>query len=346
MIGDRHADNFDYTALPDKGRLISVVIPAYNEEQCVDELASRLSAVADDLRYRYDFEFIIVENGSVDSTFARLADIHHRDPRFKVLQLSRNFGMEGAVTAGLRYATGDAAVIMCADLQDPPEMIPAFIEKWEAGYQNVYAIVADRSDEGLVRRTATRAFYWLLNRVNKHPVPKNVSDFRLVDRRMYQTINGMNERNRMLRTMWGWVGFSSIGIPYIRPPRHGGTSTYRLLGNIGFALHGIASSTTTPLKLIPFFGLTLSALSFVLLGAFVVRWLFAGVPFSGFGTIVALMLLMFGLLFLFLGIVSEYIGIIYEEVRNRPMFIAKTTLGLDISISQGALQHALLSREA
>jgi dolichol-phosphate mannosyltransferase len=308
--------------------LVSVVIPAFNEEACVDELARRLTLVSESLSDRYDFEFVVVENGSVDTTFPRLLAIRERDPRFKIIRFSRNFGIEGALTAALRVVQGDAAIIMCADLQDPPEMFPQFIAKWEAGYQNVYGVITRRKGEGWLRPRLTAGFYWLLNRLNQHPVPQNVSDFRLVDRKMYTALNNMGERNRMLRTMWGWIGYKSIGIEYERQARHGGKSTYHLFRNIGFALHGIASSSATPLKIIPMFGLTLSATSFLVLIGFVIRWFVQGVPFGGFGTIVALMLLLFGLLFLFLGIVTEYIGIIYEEVRNRPIFIASETYGL------------------
>lgn len=308
-------------------KTISVVAPAYNEEACVDELARRLTAIAEGLAPKYRFEFIIVENGSADGTYEKLLAIHAKDARFKIVRLSRNFGMEGAVTAGLRHARGDAAVVMCADLQDPPEIIPTFIERWEEGHDNVYGIVTRRADEGKLRRALTSVYYWLLNRANKHPVPRNVSDFRLVSRKMYETLNALPERHRMLRSMWGWIGFRSIGVPHERPPRHGGVSTYRLLGNIGFGLHGIAASSITPLKLIPSFGLFFSVLSFLSLLAFVVRWVALGVPFPGFGTIVALLLGLFGLLFLLLGVQSEYIGMIFEEVRGRPHYIVDTRQG-------------------
>lgn len=327
---------------------ISVVVPAFNEGECVDELTRRLAAVAADLSPKYQFEFVMVENGSVDDTFSKLLRIHQADPRFKILRFSRNFGIEAAVTAGLRYADGDAAVIMCADLQEPPELIPALIAQWELGYDNVYGIVRNRHDEGGLRRALTRVFYWLVNRLNAHPVPENVSDFRLVDRKMYETLNQLDERNRMLRTMWGWIGGTSTGVPFDRMPRHGGRSTYQLGRNIAFALRGIMSSSTTPLKLIPFFGLTLSVFSFVLLVGFAIRWFLLGVPFNGFGTILALMLLLFGLLFLLLGMVSEYVGLIFEEVRGRPIYVATEKLGWadrelgeagEISIGDGARQR-------
>jgi glycosyltransferase involved in cell wall biosynthesis len=314
-------------------RLISIVVPAYDESECVDELAARLRAVFAPLAPRYDFEAVIVENGSADDTYEKLLAIRAADPRFKILRLSRNFGAEGAVTAGLRLATGDAAVIMCADLQDPPEVIPRFIERWEQGYENVYGVITRRKDEGLVRRAATAAFYWLIDKLNDRPVPRNVSDFRLVDRRAYAALNAMRERNRMMRTMWSWIGFSSVGVEHERPPRHGGKSTYAFFRNVRFALSGIVASSVAPLKLIPFFGLGLSALSFVAIVVLAVDWILYGVPFAGYGTIVALILLMFGLLFLFLGIISEYVGMIFEEVRGRPSFIESARHGFDDAAS-------------
>jgi len=310
-------------------RLVSVVVPAFNEEACIGELATRLRGVAATLCPAYAFEFIIVENGSVDSTYAQLLTITGEDSRFRVIRLSRNFGMEGAVTAGLRKARGDAAVIMCADLQDPPELIPKFIEYLEQGYDNIYGRIIKRSDEGRLRQYLTRIFYWLLHRANDGRVPQGVSDFRMVSRRMYRVLNALPERHRMLRAMWSWIGFRSIGVPYVRPPRHGGRSTYALLRNIYFALHGIASSTTTPLKLIPIAGLSLSGFSFVGLLFMSLRWVMGGVPFNGFGTIVALQLGLFGLLFLLLGVLSEYVGMIFEEVRARPMYVVETEHGFE-----------------
>jgi len=309
---------------------ISVVVPAYNEEDCVDELLRRLSLVSETLAAQFEMEFIVVENGSADSTFGKLLALRKRDPRLKVLRLSRNFGAEGAVTAGLRYATGDCAVIMSADLQDPPELIPQFVARWKQGYDNVYGVIERRTDEGLVRQVLTRVFYRLISSLNPQPVPENVSDFRLVSRVVYETLNRMNEKHRMLRTMWGWIGFKSTGLPYVRPARFGGKSTYALFGNINFAVHGILASSVTPLKLIPIFGLAVSSCSFALLGILAVRWIVFGVPFAGFGTIVALILCLFGFLSLFLGIISEYVGMIFEEVRERPHFVMAEAYGVEI----------------
>ncbi|GAC1546511.1 MAG: glycosyltransferase family 2 protein [Candidatus Velthaea sp.] len=317
-------------------KTISIVVPAFNEEACVDELAARLRSVFATLSPRYDFEAIIVENGSVDRTYERLLAIRAADSRFKILRLSRNFGAEGAVTAGLRRATGDAAVIMCADLQDPPEVIPRFIEAWERGYDNVYGIITNRDGESALRKIATRGFYWLLNKLSEQPVPRNVSDFRLVDRRAYTSLNLMRERHRMMRSMWGWLGFPSTGVEHRRPERFGGKSTYAFFRNVKFALRGIMASSVAPLKVIPLFGICLSALSFIALPVLAIIWFVVGVPFAGFGSLVALMLAMFGLLFLFLGMLAEYVGMIFNEVRERPSFILWAQHGFAESDAEGA----------
>jgi dolichol-phosphate mannosyltransferase len=310
-------------------KLISIVTPLYNEEANVDELFLRLTAVFDSLADRYDFEVIAVENGSIDGTYAKLLAVRSRDARWKIIHLSRNWLMEGGMTAGLAHARGDAAVIMASDLQDRPELIPRFIEKWEEGYENVYQVINRRPDESAFRRLATRAFYNIINGLSETPVPRNASDFRLVDRRAYAAFNAMSERNRMVRAMWGFLGFRSCGIESERAARSGGKSKFKYFQIIGFAVRAILSYSYMPLRVIPFFGLACAALSFVLLIGFVIRAFVYGVPFDGFGTITTLVLMLFGFLFLFLGIFSEYIGMIYTESRRRPAYIIRELHGLN-----------------
>ena len=308
-------------------KLVSVVIPAYNEEANVDELAQRLAGVFDS-EPGYDFEAILVENGSHDSTFERALAAHDKDARFKVIQLSRNFRMDGGLTAGLNYATGDAAVLMAADLQDPPELIHEFLRKWEEGYDIVYQVVTERQGTGPIRRMNSQLFYWLAGRLTDGRIPRNVSDFRLVDRRVYETVNVMEERNRFVRGLFAWVGFQSVGVEHERPPRTGGVSGAHTFGVIDLAFKGIFAHSYKPLRLISLFGLFLSALSFLAIIAFAIRFVVSGVPFAGFGTIVCLFLLLFGFLFTMLGIVSEYVGLIYEEVKQRPNFVVRREVGI------------------
>lgn len=309
---------------------ISVAIPAYNESTNVPVLAERLRTVFDlDLAGRYDLEVVICENGSFDETWQALAAEHDRDRRFKVVQLSRNFHMEGGMMAALAHVTGDACVIMSADLQDPPELIPAMLERWETGDEIVYTVITERHGESRFRKASAEAFYWLINKTSDTPVPRNASDFRLVDRIAYQAFNELPETGRMVRALWGWVGFRSSGIEYERAAREGGTSKFRVLPTAGFAFRGILASSTTALKLIPLLGVLLSLLSFFGLAAIVVRAVFFGVPFPGFGTLASIILLLFGFLFLLLGMLAEYLGMIFNEVRARPSFIVRRTLGFE-----------------
>ena len=306
--------------------LISIVIPAYNESDCIDELARRLQAVFATVP-EYEFEVIIVENGSADDTFDKLLRIHKADARFKIVQLARNFRMDGGITAGLAHAKGAAAVIMTADLQDPPEVIPQFLAKWEEGYENVFGIVTARHGTGPIRRMNSRLFYWLAGKLTDGRLPRNASDFRLVDRKVYETINEMEERNRFMRGLFAWAGFRSIGIEHERPPRHAGESKAYSLQVLDLAFKGIFAHSYIPLKLITLTGIGLSMLSFVTLVALTVKFVAFGVPFPGFGTIVAFILLLFGVLTSMLGVVSEYIGLIYEEVKQRPNFVVRDVIG-------------------
>jgi dolichol-phosphate mannosyltransferase len=278
---------------------------------------------------RYDFETLIIENGSVDRTWEILQTINARDPRFKVIRLARNFRMDGGITAGLDYATGDAVVFMTADLQDPPELITEFIKKWEEGYENIYMHVLKRRGTGPIRSFNSRAFYWLAGKLTDNRIPKNVSDYRLLDRKVYEAVRDMKERNRFVRGLVAWVGFKSIGVEAERAERFGGVSNAHSLKVIDLAFKGIFSHSYIPLKLITMTGVVLSLTSFVSIAVFTYVWIFIGVPFAGFGTIVSVAMLAFGTLTFMLGIIAEYLGLIYEEVKGRPNFIVSDVLGVN-----------------
>ncbi len=306
-------------------KLISLIIPAYNEEDCVDELFTRLKNIFE-TEPQYDFEVVIVENGSLDSTWAKLQNIAGRDSRFKILKLSRNFRMDGGLTAGLDYIKGDACVLMTADLQDPPELIPQFLRYWEQGYENIYGVITKREGTGLIRTMNSKLFYWLAGKLTDGRIPRNASDFRLVDKKVYITVKGMTERNRFVRGLFAWAGFNSIGVPMERPPRFGGVSNAHTLKVLDLAFKGIFAHSYKPLRLITVFGFVLSALSFISILPLFFLWLFVGVPFAGFGTLVGLFLLVFGIVSLMLGILSEYVGLIYEEVKARPNYVVSEFL--------------------
>jgi dolichol-phosphate mannosyltransferase len=303
--------------------LISVAVPAFNESENIDELWRRLTQVFDQLKQTYEFEVVVCENGSVDNTYEKLLAIQSADSRLKIIQLSRNFHMEGGMLAALSQVTGDACVIMSADLQDPPEMIPQMIEHWRSDFDHVYTVITHRHGESKFRRVAAEIFYWMIDRISDTPVPRNASDFRLVDMQMYEAFNDLPEKDRMVRAVWGWLGFKSTSIEYERPARTGGTSSFNPFVTGAFAIRGMLASSLKPLKLIPLMGLILSGISFVALLVGVIRAFVEGVPTPGFGSITSLILLMFGLLFLLLSVLAEYIGMIYTETRARPTFIVR-----------------------
>jgi polyisoprenyl-phosphate glycosyltransferase len=307
-------------------KMISIVTPAYNEEAVVDELAKRLKGVMA-INERYDFEVIIVENGSWDSSFEKLEQIYKEDPRFKIVQLSRNFGTDGGITAGLNCAKGDAAVIMGADLQDPPEMITEFIKNWENGYEIVYGIINSRDGLSSLRKVLYPTFYRLINWMTNDAIPKNAGDFRLIDKKVYSAVNEMKERNRFMRGIIAWTGFKRMGIPYERPSRYAGESKADFFSALNLAMTGILSFSDLPLKISASIGFIISLLSIgmiiVELGLFFVY----GRVVPGFTTLIVVILFLFGILLSLLGVIGIYIGRIYEEVKQRPNYIVKNYVG-------------------
>lgn len=303
---------------------ISIVVPVYNEEKGISELIKQLILFAKKT-YPYQFEFILVENGSEDNSFNLLQKHAKKDRRIKVIQLSRNFGCDGGITAGMRYATGEACVILMADLQEPVELISDFIKKWEDGYDIVYGIVRKRRG-GMVRNITSRVFYKLINFMTHTKFPPNASDFRLIDRKVYETINNMSEQNKYLRGLIMWTGFSHIGIPFDRKKRFAGESKADLATIISVALNGIFSFSYLPLRLVSYLGIILTILSF-LSGIFYLSLFFIyGRVAPGAATIILITLFLFGVLFFILGVISEYIARIYEEVKQRPNFIIRKTV--------------------
>jgi dolichol-phosphate mannosyltransferase len=324
---------------------ISVVTSAYNEAECIDELARRLTDVFDQLT-DYDFEAIVVENGSEDDTFDRLRAISLRDSRFQIIQLARNFRMDGGLTAGLDAVDADAVVLMTADLQDPPEMIPRFLAQWEDGYENVYGVVTVRRGTGRIRSINSRLFYWIIGKLTGHLIPANASDFRLLDRRVYEEVRRMDERNRFVRGLVAWVGFRSIGVEHEREERFAGTSKAHSVAVLQLAVKAVFAHSQMPLVMIPLVGAGLFVASILALVALTIDWVTRGVPFPGFGTIVALMVMLFGILFCLLGIVSIYIGLIYEEVKGRPNFVIRQTVGFGSPAAQRDRAQVVSSSES
>lgn len=307
--------------------LISIIIPLYNEEGNVDELYKRLAALFKD-QQKYDFEIIAVEHGSSDSTLNKLISINKKDKRLKIVQLSRNFGSaDPGILAGLNFAKGDAAVIMMADLQEPIELISEFIDKWEQGFEVVYGVVKKRPDAGVARRTLSVLFYKILNTMTGNIFPENVSDFRLMDKKVYQVVNNMPERNKYLRGIVAWTGFKQTGIPFERVPRFAGKSKADFKTVLGVAANGIFSFSYVPLRMVTLLGFILSAVSFLVIVLQISLFIILGRGAPGVSTIVVLTSFLFGMLFLILGVIGEYLARIYDEVKQRPNFIVKDLIG-------------------
>lgn len=306
---------------------IAVIAPAFNESECVEELARQLIKVFDN-EPEYDFEAVIVENGSSDDTMDKLLAIRAADPRFKIVQLARNFTMDGGLTAGLNVIDADAAVLMTADLQDPPDLIPDMIRKWEEGFENVYGVVTERRGISPIRAMNSKLFYLLAGKLTNDRITKDASDFRLVDRRVYEAVRSMDERNRFVRGLFSWVGFKSIGIPMVRPPRFAGESKAYSMGVINMAFKGIFAHSYLPLRLITLTGFFLSFIAAISVLLLAWRFVFYGVPFPGFGTLMCAMLIGFGIVTLLLGVIGEYLALIYEEAKQRPNFVISRKVGL------------------
>jgi glycosyltransferase involved in cell wall biosynthesis len=303
---------------------IAVIAPVFNEEECVVEFINQVTRVFDD-NPEYIWRLILVENGSTDHSWDLINSSRETRKDLDVIRLSRNFGMDGGLSAGLEFAREDAVILMVSDLQDPPWAIPYFIEKWNQGYDNVFGIVSKRNGVPLLRRINSQIFYFLANKMTGNLIPKNVSDFRLLSRRCYQQLIRLKEVNPVLRGLIAWIGFESIGVPVERAPRYAGKSKAYSWKVIGLGVRAILAHSLIPLRLISLMGVILSVTSFFTLAVTTFVFLTFGVPFPGFGTLLTIILFLFGLLFLMLGMIAEYIGMTYQEVKRRPNFVVQET---------------------
>lgn len=310
-------------------KLISIVIPIFNEEGNIDPLHKEISKLVH-IEKKYSFEIIAVDHGSTDSTFAKLLRIHSKDKKFKIIQLSKNFGSaDPAIEAGLNYVTGDAAVIIMADLEEPPEVISKFLRKWEQGYEIVYGIVNQRPKNIAVsRKIASVLYYKILNLLTGNIFPENVSDFRLIDKIVYETVNKMQENNKYLRGLIAWSGFNQTGVPFKRRRRYSGQTKATFSAVLKVALNGIFSFSYAPLKMVSIMGFFLSLISFCIITYQIALFIIYGRGQPGISTIVVLNGFLFGMLFLILGVIGEYLSRIYDEVKNRPNFIVRKEIGL------------------
>ena len=310
--------------------LVSIVVPCYNEEPVIRETHSQLLTVLEQLKPD-SFEIIYVNDGSKDSTQDILEEIQIGESRVRVLNFSRNFGHQIAVTAGLDYAKGDAVVLIDADLQDPPSVILEMVKRWHDGYHVVYGMRTDRPGETRFKLWTAKIFYRLLNRLSDVTIPLDVGDFRLMDRRVVDVLRAMPERDRYLRGMVSWVGFRQIAVMYRREPRFAGESKYPLLKMLKFATDGIISFSIVPLRLAVWAGVVAIFLALGgILYALVLRLYFSETHWvRGWTSTFVAILFLGGTQLIFLGFIGEYIGRIYNEVKRRPLYILQERLGFD-----------------
>lgn len=308
---------------------IDIVTSAYNEEDCLLELFKRIANVMAS-ESKYSFRIIIIDNGSNDKTWQIITNHSLANKRILGIRMSRNFILDAALTCGLDQATAEIAIVMCSDLQDPPEAIPLLLRKYEEGYDQVLAKIVSRKSVPFMRRILSKVFYKTANFMTNNMLPESVSDFRLVTNRTYRAIRSLRENHRFLRGLGAWVGFKTAQIEIDRPNRFAGESKWlsiSLFEAITIASRSILAYSAKPLILISAFGFILSGLSILLIAIFSTVWIFGSVPFAGFGTIVGLISLGFSIIMLSIGIIAQYLGLIYEEVKQRPLYIiSETTL--------------------
>lgn len=314
----------DRLGRPRRGRL-SVVIPFYNEGPNIDALFARLTPVLDGLDM--EWEVVCVNDGSRDDTVDRLLDVHDRDPRVKVVDLSRNFGKELALSAGLSHTTGDAVVPMDADLQHPPELLPAFIAKWREGFDVVVAVRHARVGQSLKHRLFARLFYWVFDHLSEIKLPREVGDFRLMDRRVVEVINRMPERTRFMKGIFAWVGFRQAAIPYEQGERAGGDTKWGFVKLLRLSFDGLTAFSTFPLRVWSLVGMAVSGVAFVYILIRLVRTLFHGIDVPGYESLLVAVLFLGGIQLITLGIIGDYLGRVFAEVKGRPLFIVRSAHG-------------------
>ncbi|WP_054023723.1 glycosyltransferase family 2 protein [Bacillus sp. FJAT-28004] len=320
----------------------SVIVPMYNEEEVIEHTYERLKLVMDNTNEPY--ELIFVNDGSKDRTVELVSMICDFDPNVRLINFSRNFGHQIAISAGMDYAQGDAIVVIDADLQDPPEVIIDMIAKWKEGFEVVYGKRLKRKGETMFKKMTAKLFYRTLRSLTNVDIPVDTGDFRLIDRKVCDVLRGLKEKNRFVRGLVSWIGFNQTMVEYEREERFAGETKYPLKKMIAFALDGITSFSYKPLKIATYIGFTLSISSFLYLLVVIFQKLFTGTTIAGWASIVAVNLLFNGIILMLLGIIGEYIGRIYDESKNRPLYIVREAQGFPVKEDNQSVDAADVDR--
>jgi glycosyltransferase involved in cell wall biosynthesis len=315
-------------------RIVSIVVPVYNEQEVLPEFHKRLRAVFEKLSH--DLEIVYVNDGSNDGTLEVINRLRASDPRIAIVDLSRNFGKEIAMAAGFDNACGDAIVVIDADLQDPPELIPEMIRHWQAGYDVVYARRTARHGETWFKKASAAAFYRVIRRVSRVQIPPDTGDFRLMSRRAVDALNRLREQHRFMKGLYAWIGFSQKAIPYKRDPRFAGVTKWNYWKLWNFALEGITSFSIAPLKIATYLGLLVSICAFVYAAVIIAKTLLYGDPVRGYPTLIVVVLFLGGAQLAALGIIGEYLGRMFDETKQRPLYLLK---GLEPSLAAEGIKR-------
>ena len=305
----------------------SVIVPLYNEEAVVQDSYERIREVMDTTGEPY--EIIFINDGSKDSTYQKVREILKNDKNVKLISFSRNFGHQSAITAGMDYCTGQAVIVIDADLQDPPEVMLKMIEKWKEGYEVVYGKRIKRKGETLFKKATAKIFYRILSKTTDVEIPIDTGDFRLIDRKVCDALKTMPERNRYVRGLISWLGFRQTGVEFVREKRLAGETKYSMKKMFKLAWDGITAFSNAPLKLATYIGVSISAVSFLYLLVVICQKLFTDTTVQGWASLVAISLFFNGVILIVLGIIGEYIRRIYDEAKGRPIYIISEKIGFD-----------------
>ena len=300
-------------------KTVTILIPAYNEQAVLAPLYKRLTALANNNK-KYNFEFLFINDGSTDNTLSIIKNYAKTDTRISYVNLSRNFGKEPAMLAGFDYTTGDATVIIDADLQDPPELIPKMISYWEDGYDDVYAKRRSREGESWFKKKSSSIFYKLLQKSTNVDIQVDTGDFRLLDKRAINALREIRESQRYTKGMFSWIGFKKKEITYDRDPRAAGETKWNYPKLVNLAIDGITSFTTAPLRIASFAGMIISLIAFFFIIVIIFKTTFFGDPVAGWSSTMAVILFLGGVQLLSIGVIGEYVGRIFNEVKNRPVY--------------------------
>lgn len=311
------------TARPSPSAL-SLVVPVYNEEASIDDFVAAIRRLADAETATVAIEVVFVNDGSTDATLRRLMALSPDGMRLVIVNLTRNFGKEAALTAGLAHATGDAVIPMDVDLQDPPELIPVFVEKWRAGADVVVGRRTSRRSDSVLKRVTARGFYRLFNRMARFKIPANVGDFRLIDRRVVEAVLSLGEGSRFMKGLFAWVGYRTEIVDYKRAPRRNGQSKFGFWRLWNFALDGILGFSTVPLRVWTYIGAIIAFFSFLYGAMIVARTLFYGIDSPGYASLISVVLFLGGIQLISLGVIGEYVGRIAMEVKRRPLYLVES----------------------